>query len=53
VDQVAGVAHTGRFADDLAMLFEVLGKSSVDLGIGSLTMHELPEASPRAPDMEP
>ena len=46
VDQVAGVAHTGRFADDLAMLFEVLGKSSVDLGIGSLTMHELPEASP-------
>jgi hypothetical protein len=47
VDPVAGVADTGRFADDLAMLFEVLGETSADLGIGTLILvDELQEASP-------
>ena len=47
VDPVAGVADTGRFADDLAMLFEVLGETSRDLGIGTLILvDELQEASP-------
>jgi hypothetical protein len=46
VDPVAGVADTGRFADDLAMLFEVLGETSRDLGIGTLILvDELQEAS--------
>ena len=43
---VDGVADTGRFADDLAMLFEVLGETSRDLGIGTLILvDELQEAS--------
>ena len=47
VDPVAGVADTGRFADDLAMLFAVLGETSADLGIGTLILvDELQEASP-------
>jgi hypothetical protein len=47
VDPAAGVADTGRFADDLAMLFEVLGETSRDLGIGTLILvDELQEASP-------
>src|ERR1035437_8762341 len=47
VDPVAGVADTGRFADDLAMFFEVLGETSRDLGIGTLILvAELQEASP-------
>ena len=47
VDPVAGVADTGRFADDLAMLFEVVGETSRDLGIGTLILvDELQEASP-------
>jgi hypothetical protein len=47
VDPRAGVADTGRFADDLAMLFEVLGETSRDLGIGTLILvDELQEASP-------
>jgi hypothetical protein len=47
VDPVAGIADTGRFADDLAMLFEVLGETSRDLGIGTLILvDELQEASP-------
>jgi hypothetical protein len=46
VDPVAGVADTGRFADDLAMLFEVLAETSRDLGIGTLILvDELQEAS--------
>jgi hypothetical protein len=46
VDPVAGVADTGRFADDLAMLFEVLGETSRDLGVGTLILvDELQEAS--------
>jgi hypothetical protein len=47
VDPVLGVADTGRFADDLAMLFEVLAQTSADLGIGTLILvDELQEASP-------
>ncbi|HEY5247859.1 MAG TPA: ATP-binding protein [Dermatophilaceae bacterium] len=47
VDPVAGIADTGRFSDDLAMLFEVLGETSRDLGIGTLILvDELQEASP-------
>jgi hypothetical protein len=46
VDPLGGVADTGRFADDLAMLFEVLGETSRDLGIGTLILvDELQEAS--------
>lgn len=46
VDAVSGVADSGRFADDLAMLFEVLGETSRDLGIGTLILiDELQEAS--------
>ena len=46
VAPVAGVADTGRFADDLAMLFEVLGETSRDLGIGTLILvDELQEAN--------
>jgi hypothetical protein len=47
VDPVPGVADTGRFADDLAVLFEVLGETSRDLGIGTLILvDELQEATP-------
>lgn len=46
VEPVPGVADTGRFADDIAMLFEVLGETSRDLGIGTLILvDELQEAS--------
>lgn len=46
VAEVRGVADTGRFAYDLAMLFEVLGETSRDLGIGTLVLvDELQEAS--------
>ena len=41
-----GHADSGRFADDLAVLFEVLGETSRDLGIGTLILvDELQEAS--------
>src|SRR5215203_3927417 len=41
-----GTADSGRFADDLASLFEVLGETSRDLGIGTLILiDELQEAS--------
>jgi hypothetical protein len=47
VDPLAGIADTGRFSDDLAMLFEVLGETSRDLGIGTLILvDELQEATP-------
>ncbi|HEY0953016.1 AAA family ATPase [Nocardioides sp.] len=47
VDLVKGIADTGRFADDLAALFEVLGETAVDLGIGTLILvDELQEAAP-------
>ena len=50
VEPVAGVADTGRFADDLAMLFDVLGETSRDLGIGTLILvDELQEASAGRP----
>ncbi len=41
-----GVADSGRFADDLAALFEVLGESARELGIGVLILvDELQEAT--------
>jgi hypothetical protein len=46
VEPVRGVADTGRFADDLAALFGVLGETSRDLGVGTLVLvDELQEAS--------
>lgn len=46
VDLVKGVADSGRFADDLAALFEILGETSRDLGIGTLILvDELQEAT--------
>ena len=47
VDLVKGIADSGHFADDLAALFEVLGETAVDLGIGTLILvDELQEAAP-------
>ena len=47
VDPVRGVADSGRFADDLAALFEVLGETARDLRIGVLILiDELQEATP-------
>jgi len=46
VDMVQGIADSGRFADDLAALFEILGETSADLGIGTLILvDELQEAT--------
>lgn len=46
VAPATGTADTGRFADDLAALFEVLGETSRDLGIGTLILvDELQEAT--------
>jgi hypothetical protein len=46
VEPLTGVADTGRFADDLAALFGVLGETSRDLGVGTLVLiDELQEAS--------
>lgn len=46
VDAVSGIADSGRFADDLSALFEILGETSRDLGIGTLILvDELQEAS--------
>ena len=46
VAAVTGVADSGRFSEDLAMLFEVMGDTSRDLGIGTLILiDELQEAS--------
>lgn len=46
VDPIAGIADTGRFADDLASLFEILGETARDLGIGVLILvDELQEAA--------
>ncbi len=45
VDPIGGVADSGRFADDLAKLFEVMGETARDLGIGVLILiDELHEA---------
>lgn len=50
VKPVSGVADSGRFGDDLAALFEIMGETSADLGIGTLILvDELQEAS--APDL--
>lgn len=47
VDPVRGIADSGRFADDLAALFEVLGEAARDLGVGVLILvDELQEARP-------
>lgn len=46
VDLIKGVADSGRFADDLAALFENLGETSRDLGVGTLILvDELQEAT--------
>lgn len=45
VEPIRGVADSGRFADDLAALFEVMGETERDLGIGVLILvDELQEA---------
>lgn len=45
VDPVRGVADSGRFADDLAALFEVMGETARDLSVGVLILiDELREA---------
>jgi hypothetical protein len=47
VEAMRGVADSGRFDDDLAALFEVLGETARDLGIGVLILiDELQESSP-------
>lgn len=46
VQPISGVADSGRFSDDLAGLFEVLGETSRELGIGTLVLvDELQEAT--------
>jgi hypothetical protein len=46
VDPIRGVADSGRFADDLAALFEVLGETARELGVGVLILvDELQEAT--------
>jgi len=46
VDPIDGIADSGRFADDLAALFETLGETGRDLGIGVLILvDELQEAT--------
>ena len=45
VDPIRGVADSGRFAEDLAALFEVMGETAIELGIGVLILvDELQEA---------
>src|SRR6202034_4209358 len=47
VDPVRGVADSGSLPADLAALFEVLGETARDLGVGALILvDELQEASP-------
>lgn len=46
VDLIKGVADSGRFADDLTALLELMGETSRDLGIGTLILvDELQEAT--------
>lgn len=48
VEPIPGVADSGRFSDDLAALFEVLGEAARDLGVGVLILiDELQEAPPQ------
>jgi hypothetical protein len=45
IEPIPGVADTGRFPQDLAALFEVLGETARDLGVGVLVLvDELQEA---------
>lgn len=47
VEAVGGVADTGRFAEDLSALLEVMGETARDLGIGALILiDELQEGRP-------
>ncbi len=47
VDPVRGVADSGRFAEDLSALIEVMGETARDLGIGVLVLvDELQESTP-------
>ncbi|MEI8083384.1 MAG: ATP-binding protein [Actinomycetes bacterium] len=47
VEAVRGVADTGRFAEDLSALFEVMAETARDLGVGVLILiDELQEAKP-------
>lgn len=46
VEMVRGIADSGRLADDLAALFEILGETSRELGIGTLILvDELQEST--------
>ncbi len=46
IEPIPGVADSGRFGDDLAALFEVLGETSRELGVGTLVLvDELQEAT--------
>ncbi len=46
IDLVRGVADSGRFADDLSALLELMGETSREVGIGTLVLiDELQEAS--------
>jgi hypothetical protein len=46
VEPLTGFADTGRFSEDLATLFEVLGETARELGVGVLILvDELQEAS--------
>jgi AAA ATPase domain len=45
VEPIRGVADSGRFAEDLSALFEVMGEAARELGIGALILvDELQEA---------
>lgn len=47
VEAIRGVADTGRFAEDLSALFEVMGETARDLGVGVLILiDELQEGHP-------
>lgn len=47
IEPIAGVADSGRFPDDLVALFDVLGETARDLGIGVLILvDELQESRP-------
>lgn len=47
IEPIRGVADSGRLADDLGALLEVLGEAARDLGIGVLILvDELQEAAP-------
>lgn len=46
VDPIHGIADSGRYADDLAAIYEVLGETARDLGVGVLILvDELQEAT--------